>query len=184
MSSKRSCIQAVTISRGAVHPGRSAPRRERSSPGQRARALSAWRPSLSAHRVQLAVGELERFVGVKAPAGLTGLAVERGCHALATARQLEVAVVGEDDGLGSTASADDDGFGVHARTCTRPAFIDRGAGLRHRGVGASSVGLGGVAEVDFVDPDGVLVLVEEKPDTSAGGDLVLPALHRAALQHR
>jgi hypothetical protein len=55
--------------------------------------------------VQLAVGELERFVGVEAMAGVASLAFKRGCDTLATAGHLQVALVGEDNRLGSPASS-------------------------------------------------------------------------------
>lgn len=62
--------------------------------------------------MQLTVGERECFVGVEILAGLTRLAVQGGCYTLASAGQPQIALVGEHDGLGSAASADDHRFGV------------------------------------------------------------------------
>ena len=76
--------------------------------------LWAFGAALAAHRVQLAVGELERFVGVQDLGGLGCLAVQRRGDAFAAARELEVTLVGEHDGLGSAASADHNRLGVGA----------------------------------------------------------------------
>ena len=61
--------------------------------------------------MQLAVGELERRVGVEGRTGLPGLALQRRGDALAAPDQPQVALVGEYDGFGPAASADDDWFG-------------------------------------------------------------------------
>lgn len=76
--------------------------------------------------MQLTIGELERFVGIQAGAGLARLAVQCGSHPFATAGQLEVALVRHDHGLGSAASTDDDRFRVGA---SLPEALEQGGQL-------------------------------------------------------
>lgn len=61
---------------------------------------AGWRDA-PAHRVHLVIGELERFVAIQLIAGFTRLAIECAQNTLTTTNQLQVALVGQDDGLGS-----------------------------------------------------------------------------------
>lgn len=65
--------------------------------------------------MQLTIGQLERFLGIELIAGrLTGLALQRSRHAFAPASELDVALVGEHDGLRTAASTDDHRLGIRA----------------------------------------------------------------------
>ena len=73
------------------------------------------RAPFAAHRMQLAVGEFHRLIGIERLGGIARLLFQCGGNALAAADELEVALVGEHDGLGPPARADHDRFGVSAR---------------------------------------------------------------------
>ncbi len=69
---------------------------------------------LTPQGMKLLVGELKCLVGVSRLACRACLAVQGGGDAFAPAGQLQVALVGEHDGLRAATSADHDRLGVNA----------------------------------------------------------------------
>ncbi len=114
ISSNRSSTHAATIWRGGPPLEIGAETRTLGSTTARTRRYAALGATLLAHRVHLVIGELECFVAIQLIAGFTRLAIECAQNTLTTTDQLQVALVGQDNGLGSPVRADDHRLGVRA----------------------------------------------------------------------
>ena len=69
---------------------------------------------LSAHLVQLLIGDLHCLIRVELLASSPDLSLERRGHALAATGQLQVALIGEHHGLRAATCANHDRLGIDA----------------------------------------------------------------------